>query len=193
MQSLAEQTLRPSVVSISFTGFRDCASQLASVPSFDLFGLNVKANCTTRHLACGAARNEGASRCGDAEFVKFFDADDIAMPYQIERMVQLMREHNATVGYHGYFSKKSGPVVRSHEDLRARIRNDKNRWKTFSPFHGGLQTQHGQPMIRRAFLKQFDTASTYQEDIKMAREVWADPRQRIVHTTERLTRYMQRP
>jgi len=53
-------------------------------------------------MYAGECRNIAASFCTE-EFVSFLDADDIMMPYAIERMVSLMKSKNASVGLHDYF------------------------------------------------------------------------------------------
>tara|TARA_B100000787_G_scaffold141996_1_gene111210 strand:+ start:2372 stop:3997 length:1626 start_codon:yes stop_codon:yes gene_type:complete len=191
LESIGQQSLRPAAISIQYSGFKDCASVLAD-PTVD-YGMPLIQNCSTAKLSCGGGRNAAVARCGPhIDFYKYFDADDEMMPYQLERMVKLMHDHNATIGYHGYYPKDSGSVVRDDAELRLRIRNDGGRWRKFSPFHE-LQTQHGQPMVRASYWKPLDDHNTFQEDIRMAREAWIDPKQRFVHTTEKLTRYMRRP
>lgn len=191
LKSIGRQSLRPAAVSIQYSGFKSCASVLAN-RVLD-YGVPLIQNCSTAKLSCGGGRNAAVARCGPRiDFYKYFDADDEMMPYQLERMVKLMHEHSATIGYHGYYPKGSGLVVRGDAELRVRILNDGGRWRKFSPFHE-LQTQHGQPMVRASHWKPLDEHNTLQEDVRVAREAWADPNQRFVHTTEKLTRYMRRP
>ena len=190
LASVGQQTLPPAVVSIQYSGFKDCTSVLNHPPLGH--GVQLTQNCSASKLSCGGGRNAAVARCGPGiDFYKYFDADDEMMPYQLERMVKIMTDYNATIGYHGYYHKDSGSIVRNDAELRDRIRGDGGRWRKFSPFHE-LQTQHGQPMVRRSHWKPLDEHSTFQEDIRMAREAWVDPNQRFVHTTEKLTRYMRR-
>lgn len=196
LMSIAAQTLRPAMVSIQLSGFVGCTPDPLRVLNIDnpmqVFHMPVVVHCTTKKLSCGGGRNAAVGHCGPGiDFFKYFDADDEMMPYQLQRMVSLMHKHNASIGYHGYFPKDSGPVVRDDAQLRERIRNDGGRWKKFSPFHE-LQTQHGQPMIRAAAWRPLDERNTFAEDTRMAREAWAEKNVTFVHTTERLTRYMRR-
>lgn len=71
------------------------------------------------------ARNIAARRCG-VEFISFIDADDLMLPYNLQRITHLMRTTNATVGYHNYFQKKaSGVIVRTRAELERRIVHDR--------------------------------------------------------------------
>ena len=187
LASIARQTLKPALVSVQLSGFRSCDP----MPPVDGLGLNMSVACSRKRLSCGGGRNAAVRRCGDVDFYKYFDADDEMMPYQLQRMATLMRKHNASVGYHGYFPKDSGPVVRDDSQLRARIHSDGGRWRKFSPFHE-LQTQHGQAMVRASAWWPLDERNTLSEDIRFARQAWERAGIKFVHTTEKLTRYMRR-
>jgi hypothetical protein len=182
------------MVSIAFSGLMCNDTQQFQTARASLGPtIPLAVSCTTRKLSCGAARNVAVGRCGEnMTFLKFADADDEYMPNMLARMVQLMDEHDATIGYHGYFPKHSGPVVRDDASLRERIRGDGGRWKSFSPF-SKLQTQHGQPMVLASAFVPFDTHDTRREDTQWAREQWLNAEQRFVHTREPLTIYTARP
>lgn len=74
-----------------------CVSGTVRCPVYH--GINIK--CFSRRMYAGECRNIAASFCNE-EFVSFLDADDVMMPYAIERMVSLMRNDNASVGLHDY-------------------------------------------------------------------------------------------
>ena len=186
LQSVAEQTLLPKVVSIVVAP--SASHRVKLHPPLNLI---VKYIPST--IPAGKARNIAARGCGNVEFINFIDADDLMLPYNLERMTHLMRTTNATVGYHSYYKRnKSAVLVRTRPELERRIVHDRAHDLTSSPFRGGLTTHHGHLTIRASHFVPQDPYMVRGQDTKYARELWLMKNVSFVHTTEKLTRYMDR-
>jgi glycosyltransferase involved in cell wall biosynthesis len=186
IQSIAEQTVLPKIVSIVVA-----PSVSHYVKPHPPLNLTVKHVPST--IPAGRARNIAARRCGNVEFISFIDADDLMLPYYLERITHLMRTTNSTVGYHNYFQKKNSDViVRTHADLERRIAHDRAHDIASTPFRGGLHTHHGHVTIRASHFVPQDPYMVRGQDSKYAIDLWRMRNVSFVHTTEKLTRYMQR-
>ena len=109
LESVRKQTLTVSRIAVHVSG--------ASCP-MDLGPTVVCASSPKRRWA-GVNRNRAFRLCGNATYVSFLDADDLMLPYALERMIGLMREHNASVGLHSYFEDET--VVHRHTELRSHV------------------------------------------------------------------------
>lgn len=146
LKSIAVQSFQPHMVSIALTGFERC-DPIPYVPSY---GLNMTLGCATKLLSSGAARNVGVERCGHGVgYYKFVDADDEMMPYQLERMMALMKEHNAT---HGRALRQILPHHRRKRIVHKTMHTDKHRAERETqctivilafPTHCGVDCQRG--------------------------------------------------
>lgn len=103
------------------------------------------------------------------------------LPHALERMINLMREHNASVGLHSYFENES--VVHRHAELRSHVHH------RHPPLD--LKTHHGHVTVRATDYRPQDVNLARGQDSAFVLDMWKHNRS-FVHTAERLTRYMHR-
>lgn len=105
------------------------------------------------------------------------------MPYALQRMLQLMHEHNATVGLHSYFDNPERAPVYTHAQLRRHYSAQIPPFKT-------LRVHHAHATMRRAVLVPHQNI-TQGEDSWLVRDLWTR-NETFVYTAEPLTRYIDR-
>ena len=175
LQSIAKQTLQPCKISVFISGIRNCP------PS----SKNVAYACSTIQQTSGKARNILAGMCKACEYTSFVDGDDLMMPYALQRMYELMRNNNATVGLHDYFYQKIPKIVYSHADLvRERLVRE-----SYPPFQ--ISAHHGHVTIKTSSYIPQDVRHTRREDSQFIIDLWKK-NETFVYTREPLTRYMKR-
>lgn len=197
LASVAESTLQPAMVVVLLSGVNATAAECRAVRGMvKKHSFRHHVDCVERKVPSGKARNLAAKACKKhAEFISFLDADDLMFPYTLQRMVQLMQAQNASVGYHDYVLKDQPVVVRDDQALRAVADRTSAKWNRHqsSPFHtGGLPTHLGHVTVRSSQWFDQDPKHTREEDARFAREVFLNPKLRVVYTGEKLTRYMAR-
>lgn len=176
LKSVQAQTLRPTRITVYVSS--------APCPALDV---TVECNSTRSRVPAGIARNRAVEMCGlDVKYVSLIDADDVMMPYALERMVGLMRAHNATVGLHNYFSPGEEVIVRTRSDLE---RDGLVRVGAMPPMV--VKTHHGHVTVRRRSWKE-QSRRRRGQDSEFVSEMWR-ANHTFVHTTEKLTRYLRRP
>ena len=207
LASVAESTLQPAMVVVALMGAS--ASQCrAAAAILEKHSFRHELKCIEKLEPSGTARNLAARACQKhAEFISFLDADDLMFPYTLQRMVHLMQTKNASFGYHDYVRQDQPTVVRDDEELRAIAARTKEevaartnkrspgKWNQWvgTPFHAlPLDTHMGHVTVRSSEWFDQDTRHTREEDSRFAREAFLNPNVRIVHTSEKLTRYMKR-
>ena len=171
LASVTAQTMTPSRIAVHVSG-APCPKEL---------GPTVVCASTPTKLWAGDNRNRAFRLCGEVMYVSFLDADDLMMPYALERMVGLMRENNASVGLHSYFDDE--PVVRRHAQLRSHVHH------RHPPLD--LKPHHGHVTVRTADYRLQDPKLARGQDSAFVLDMWEHNRS-FVHTEERLTQYMHR-
>ena len=176
LDSVEKQTLRPCKIAVFISGVVRCP------PSTD----SVTYKCYPLHQTSGKARNILAKMCKACEYTSFIDGDDLMMPYALQRMYDLMRNNNATVGMHDYFYKKIPKITYSHADLvRERLVRE-----SYPPFQ--ISAHQGHVTIKTSSYIPQDMRHTRREDSQFIINLWKK-NETFVYTREPLTRYMHRP
>lgn len=180
IESLDVQTLRPKTISLRFSSVRTCPIKTRRIRHIR----NLVISCTTSRETDGMVRNMAMRECRGESYVTFLDGDDLALPYAIERIVTLMRAHNASVGILDYFRKGSTGPVFDNSKLVPLFRA-----ASLPPF-AGIDAHMAHPTVRReALIPQRNTSAA--EDSLFVRDLWL-ANATFVYTAERLTRYMDR-
>lgn len=178
VSSVLAQTHPPDIVSIYVSD--------GSCPVFKS-PVHTKISCfdTTKRVSAGVARNRAVDTCGEVEYVSLIDADDLMMPYALDRILALMRRHNATIALHNYFSPGE-TVVRNHENLRA----NKMVLATSTP-PMQVRAHHGHVTVKKArWVAQSNLRRG--QDSEFVQRMWTG-NNTFLYTHEKLTRYMRRP
>ena len=118
----------------------------------------------------------------DSEYISSIDADDLMLPYALERMIQIMKQENATVGLHGYLHQD--PII-SHDKLLENLVKDQYLPMQVSAHHGHIT------VARSSWIAQKEQMKRGQDSEHVIR-LWK-AKNRLVYTREKLTNYIKRP
>ena len=171
IESVRAQTLAPSRIAVHVSG----------APCLTGLGPTVVCTASKRKRWAGDNRNRAFRLCGDAAYVSFIDADDLMLPHALERMVHLMREHNASVGLHSYFENEQ--VVHRPAEILHHVHH------RHPPLD--LKTHHGHVTVRADDYRPQNANLAAGQDSAFVLDMWVHNNS-FVHTAERLTRYMHR-
>lgn len=179
IESLQRQSLIPTTISLRFSSMKSCPARTGRLQ----LKKNLFTSCTTSQEALGVVRDIAVRWCRGEEYITYLDADDIALPYALERMVRLMLDHNATVGLHSYYAKNTENPVYNHAKLVPLFLP-----KSLPPFRMHAHMAHS-TMHRSVMIKHHNI--TIGEDSHFMRDLW-NRNAKFVYTNEKLTRYMNR-
>lgn len=175
VQSVLAQTLRPSHISIYVSG--------APCPVFQ----NPLISCNHSRVPrfAGAMRNRAVNQCRkDSEYISSIDADDLMMPYALERMIEIMKKENATVGLHGY-SHHADTIIPHDELHHKNLVKDQYPPMKVSAHHGHITVARTQWLPQKEEMKRG-------QDSEHVIRLWKS-KNRFVYTKEKLTSYIKRP
>lgn len=174
VQSVLTQTLPPSQISIQVSG--------AVCPEFH--NPLISCNYTRVPRFAGAMRNRAVNQCRrDSEYISCIDADDTMMPYALERMIQIMKKENATVGLHDYF--RNNDIIIPHDELQRKgLVRDEHPPMQVSAHHGHITVARSRWLAQNEGMKRG-------QDSDHIIHLWKS-NNRIVYTKEKLTHYIKR-
>jgi hypothetical protein len=176
LRSVKKQTLRPCKIVVFISGVAKCPPSTKSV----LY------RCSPFLQTSGRARNVLAKMCNSCEYTSFIDGDDLMLPYALQRMYDLMRKNNATVGLHDYFYHTTPKITYSHAELvKERLVRE-----SYPPFQ--ISAHHGHVTVKTSSYIPQDVRHTRKEDSQFVIDLWKK-NESFVYTREPLTRYMHRP
>lgn len=175
VQSVLAQTLLPSQISIYVSG--------APCPVFH----NPLISCNHSRVPsfAGAMRNRAVNQCRkNSEYISCIDADDLMMPYALERMIQIMKQENATVGLHGY-SHHTDTIISHHTLHHKNLVKDQYPPMQVSAHHGHITVASSSWLAQKEKMKRG-------QDSEQVIRLWK-AKNRFVYTREKLTNYIKRP
>ena len=176
VKSVATQTMRPAMIAVYVSGVFAC-------PRPPTYGVPLRISCSAKPEGAGPARNLAVALCDNRQqFISFLDADDVMLPYGLQRMVQLMMENNASVGLHDYIRKDEPTLVRNHNEMVGQFQ------QRVPPL--SLPTHLGHVTVRRQALIPL-RHTPGKEDSMFVLDLF-NRNATFVHTIEPLTRYMNR-
>ena len=179
VRSILFQTMPVATVAIRFSSMGRCPPRHANLPD----DRRIVTNCTTERETTGTVRNQAVRECRGEDYITFLDSDDTALPYAVQRMVDLMQRNNASVGIHDYFPKHQRKIVRNHTELVPHFRAGK-----LPPFNIDAHMAHS--TVRRDVLIP-QRNLTIGEDSWFMNDLWAR-NATFVYTAEKLTLYIDR-
>jgi len=166
INSVLTQTYKVNRISVCVSGTNKCPKDNR---------VNIK--CFSKSMYAGECRNIASSFCKE-KFVSFLDADDLMMPYAVERMVSLMTSNNATVGLHDYH--RYNDKILSGPELIPFYRNQLPPLKKDAHF-GHVTVRKDNMINQRKYMKRGQDSQFVLDLMKRG--------EKIVYTPEKLTVY----